>query len=184
MNGDTVMKLTLALSALISLTACAVADVSSGPKVGDKIPPLPVFAATGEFKDKTVDLAKERGDKPAVYVFVQAEHWGRPMFRFIKKLDEGIPEEVKDAAVVAVWLGEKPDDYKEYLPKISQYFSAAALTVFTGEKAGPKDWGINLDAHITVVVAAKGKVAAALGFQSVNDTDAPTIREALKNALK
>ena len=178
------MRIWLAILLILALAPSAWADVSSGPKVGDKIPPLPVFAATGEFKDKCVDFAKERGDKPTVYVFVQAEHWGRPMFRFIKKLDEVIPEEAKDAAVVAVWLGDKPDDYKEYLPKISQYFSAAALTVFTGEKSGPKDWGINLDAHITVVVAAKGKVAAAFGFQSVNDTDAPMVRDALKNAVK
>lgn len=178
------MRPTMVMTAIMTLTSGAWADVSSGPKAGESIPPLPVFAASGALKEKNVDFAKERGDKPTVYVFVQAEHWSRPAFRFIRKLDEVIPEEAKDAVVVAIWLGEKPDDYKEYLPKISQYFSTTALTVFTGEKSGPKDWGINLDAHVTVVVTTKAKVAAAFGFQSLNDTDAPTIRDALKKAVK
>lgn len=159
------------------------ADVASGPKVGEKPPPLPVFAVTGDPKDKDVDYSAQRKDKPTVFLFVQQEHWGRPMFRFIKKLDEIVPEVTEGAMPVAVWLTEKPDESKEYLPKISQYFNAAPLTVFTGEKSGPKDWGVNLDAHVTAVVVHKGKVVASFGYQSVNETDATAVRDALKKAL-
>src|SRR5712691_10050540 len=103
------MRLVLVISVMLALSTAAWAEVISGPKVGDKLPALPVYAVTGEPKEKDLDYAKERDNKPTVYVFVQAEHWGRPMFRFVKKLDEVIPNESKEAAVVAVWLGEKPD---------------------------------------------------------------------------
>ena len=84
---------------------------------------------------------------------------------------------------VAIWLTEKPDDAKEYLPKISQYFKGAALTVFGGV-AGPKDWGINTDAHLTAVVAHKGKVVKSFGYMSLNETDVPEVIAALKKATK
>src|SRR5713226_495220 len=178
------MRVVLTLVLVLIVGAAALADVASGPKEGEKAAALPVYAFTGDPKEKDVDYITTRKDKPTVYVFVNQEKWGRPMFQFIKKLDELLPEVNEDAAPVAVWLTEKPDEAKEYLPKISQYFKGTPLTVFTGEKAGPKDWGINLDAHVTAVVVNKGKVVASFGYQSVNGTDADGVRDALKKALK
>jgi hypothetical protein len=151
----------------------------SGPKEDAKVAPLKVYAVTGEPKDKEVDYAGLRKGKPTVYVFVSARDFDRPMFRFIKKLDEDLPE---DGLVVAVWLTDDADKSKEYLPKIAQYFKGAALTVF-GTTEGPKDWGINSDARLTAVVAHKGKVVKSLGYQSLNETDAPEVIEALKKAI-
>jgi hypothetical protein len=169
---------------VLGLAGLLWADVASGPKEGEKVAALPVYAVTGDPKEKDVDYAAVRKGKPTVFVFVQQEKWDRPMFRFLKKLDEVLPEVNEAATPVAVWLTEKPDGAKEYLPKIVQYFKGTPLTVFTGDKSGPKDWGINPDAHVTVVVAAEGKVVASFGYQSVNETDAAAIRDALKKALK
>ena len=178
------MRTSLSIMVLMILAGSLRADVTSGPKEGEKVAALPVYSVTGEPKDKDVDYAAARKDKPTVYIFVQNEKWDRPMFRFIKKLDDALPEVNEAAILVAVWLTEKPDDAKEYLPKISQYFKGTSLTVFTGEKAGPKDWGINADAHVTAVVVTQGKVVASFGYQSVNETDAAAVRDALKKALK
>jgi hypothetical protein len=156
------------------------ADVASGPKEGEKVAPLKVYAVTGEPKDKEVDYADLRKDKATVYVFVSAKEFSREVFRFLKKLDEDLAE---DGMVVAVWLTDDADKSKEYLPKIAQYFKAAALMVF-GSAAGPKDWGINADAHLTAVVAHKGKVVKSFGYLSPNETDAPEVVEALKKAIK
>src|SRR5262249_10257488 len=105
--------------ALLLTASLAVADVASGPKAGDKAAELKVFAVTGESKDKDINYTELRKDKPTVYVFVQADKWDRPMFRFVKTLDE----KVGDAGqVVAVWLTDDSNKSKEYLPKISQYF--------------------------------------------------------------
>jgi len=177
------MRLLMSAAVVLITVAALRADVASGPKEGDKVSALPVFAVTGDPKDKDVNYVEQRKEKPTVFVFVQAEHWSRPMFRFVKKLDEILPELSEDAIPVAVWLAEKPDESKDYLPKISQYFTKTPLTVFTGEKAGPKDWGLNVDAHATAVVVNKGKVVASFGYQSLNDTDATSVRDALKKAL-
>ena len=63
----------------------------------------------------------------------------------------------------------------------SVQYEATALTV-SGAKEGPKGWNVNGDAHVTAVVASKGKVAAAFGYRSVNETDVPALRAALKKA--
>jgi hypothetical protein len=174
------MRAILASAILAGIATLARADVESGPKEGDKAAALKVFAVTGDPKDKEVDYADLRKDKPTIYVFVSAENFSRPMFRYIKTLDEKVGE---DALVVAVWLNDDADKSKEYLGKISKYFTNAALTVF-GENAGPKDWGINTDAHLTAVVVNKGKVVKSFGYMSLNDTDVPPVVEALKKAIK
>ncbi len=105
------------------------------------------------------------------------------MFRFMKSLDESITKDLEDVYGVAVWLTEDEDKSKEYLPRISTYFQTTALTVFRG-KDGPEGWGINSDAHLTVVVANKGKVVARFGYNSVNETDTPTVLKELKKVAK
>jgi hypothetical protein len=159
-------------------------DVASGPTKGEKTPALKVFDATGPHKDKEVDFTADRGDKPTVYVFIAADKWTRPMARFLKRLDAGVKEDDANAYIVAVWLSDKPDDSKAYLPRAQQSLGleTTALTVYPGEKSGPNGWGINTDAHVTVAVANKAKVAGAFGYRSINDTDVPAVRDALRKA--
>ena len=175
----TTRLLTVSLLGLLA-AGLARADVASGPKQGEKVVPLKVYAVTGDPKDKEVDYAELRKDKPTVYVFVSAKEFDRPMFRFLKKLDEDLGD---DGLVVAVWLTEDTDKSKEYLPKISQYFKGAALTVFGGT-AGPKDWAINADAHLTAVIANQRKVVKSFGYLSLNETDVPAVVESLKKTIK
>jgi hypothetical protein len=165
---------------LLGLLTVGLADLASGPKEADKAPPLKVYAITGEPKDKQVDYAELRQDKPTAYVFVSAKDFDRPMFRFLKKLDEDVGD---DGLVVAVWLTEDVDKSKAYLPMIAHYFKGAVLTVFSGT-AGPKDWAINPDARLTAVVAHKGKVVKSFAYLSLNETDAPEVVEKLKKAIK
>lgn len=172
------LLLVLFVSGLVAGLACA--DVASGPKVGDKLAPLKVHAVTGEPKGKEVDYTDLRKDKPTVYAFVSAKDFGRPMFRFLKKLDEDVGDQ---GLVVVVWLTDDVDKAKAYLPKIAQYFTGAALTVFSGT-AGPKDWAINPDAHLTAVVAHKGKVVKSFGYRSLNETDVPEVVKTLKKAIR
>src|SRR5262245_62638259 len=94
------------------------ADVASGPKEGDKAPELKVYAVTGESKEKDVNYTELRKDKPTVYVFVRADKWDRPMFRFVKTLDEKLGDA---GLVVAVWLRDDADKSKQDLPDIWQY---------------------------------------------------------------
>ena len=50
-------------------------------------------------------------------------------------------------------------------------------------QSGPNNWGVNADAHLTVVVAHKGKVAKSFALTSVNETDVKPVLDELKKAL-
>ena len=159
--------------AALALTTTARADVTSGPKVGDKLEDFKVFGVVGSIEGKEGSYVNDRKDEPAVYVFVQQAHWSRPMARFLKTLDTAAKEANDTVFVSAIWLTESPDKAKDYLPKAqtSLNFANTSLGVFEGEKSGPNNWGINADAHLTVVVAHQGKAVAVFAMDSVNETD-------------
>ena len=161
-------------------------DVSSGPESGTKVPELKVYDATGAHKEKDVDYSADRKDKPTVYLFINAEKFDRPMNRFMKTLDGAVKKDFEGAYVVAVWVGGDADKTKELLPRVQQsvQYEATALTLFAGDKEGPKGWGVNADVRLTAVVANKAKVTARFGYQSVNETDVPKVKEALEKAIK
>src|SRR5437660_390556 len=78
---------------------------------------LKAFGLVGSVENKEADFAAERKDAPTIYLFVQTEHFGRPMARFIKTLDGEIGKADDKAAAIAIWVGEKEsfEKNKEYL---------------------------------------------------------------------
>jgi hypothetical protein len=174
------------VAALLAAPAgVAAADLKSGPAVGGKVAALKVFAVTGAKSGQEVDYPAQRGEKPTVYLFVSAGHWDRPAARYLRAIDRGLPEASAQAEAVAVWLTEKPDEAKDYLPKLQQslQFQTTALTVDTGEKGGPADWNINGEAAITAVVAHRGQVVATFAYRTVNEKDAGAAIEAVRKAV-
>jgi hypothetical protein len=171
--------------ALVLTTGSAIADVASGPDAGAAVAPLKVLAVTGTHEGKELDIAAERKDKATVYLFIPNDKWDRPMARYLKTLDKELAGGKEKAEIVAVWLTDQLDQTKEYLPKMQQslMMEATNLTAFIGAKAGPKDWRINDMAHLTAVVAVRGKVAATFAYQSLNETDVPTVVKALQKAV-
>jgi hypothetical protein len=148
----------------------------SGPSAGSKLAALKATAAYGDDAGKEIDLTEKRKDKPTVFVFVRADKWDRPMYRFLRTLDEIVKKERDDMRVIAVWVSDDPDKSKEYLQRAEATLKMMEQTTFAYVgKEGPKDWNINSDAHLTAVVVEKGKVGASLGFTSVNETDAKDV---------
>jgi hypothetical protein len=170
---------------LLLAAALVAADVESGPKAGEKVGPLKVFAVTGPVEGKEVNYAAERKDAPTVYLFVNAEKFSRPMARFLKTLDGKLGDVSDDAEAVAVWVGGDAGKNKEYLPRAqtSLKFDKTALTAFAGGAGGPNGWGVNNDAHLTVVLANKGKVVKSFAFVSVNATDVRPVLAAFRKAV-
>ena len=180
------LRIAALLLLLSTLNASAsAADIVTGPAAG-KTPELKVFDATGPNTGSEVDYTADRKEKPTIYVFVAADKWDRPVARFLKELDKAVEKSGDDGYIVAVWLTDDVAKSKEYLPKaqMSLSFQRTALTCFPGEKAGPKDWNISGDAHLTAVVANKGKVLKNFGYVSINETDVPTVMEEFKKALE
>jgi hypothetical protein len=180
------MRRALASILLLVCSSFAVADVESGPKAGAAVAPLKVFAITGAIEGKEVDYAKERKDEPTVYFFVNAEKFSRPMNKFMLAIDGKLADASDKAMSVIVWTGGDFEKNKEYMPKLQKAvsYSKSALTVFDGDANGPKDWGLNSAAHLTVVVTNAGKVVKSFAYESVNETDAKDVIEALKKATE
>ena len=177
-----------ALAALVVALTGSAQDVDSGPKAGEKVAALKAFGLVGAVEGKEADFAADRKADPTVYVFVQSEHFGRPTARFIKVLDGKVKEANEKAGVVAVWLGDK-DAFaknKDYLPRVQMSIKLenTSVAAHDGEKSGPNGWGINADAHVTVVVADKGTVAKTFAFVSVNETDVRPVLAAVKGEKK
>jgi hypothetical protein len=173
------------LFALIAVTTVSLAwAVDSGPKAEEKVADLEVFAATGVHENKEINAVKERGEKPTVYLFVNADKFSRPMARYLRELDTKIAETADKAEVVITWVSGDYEKNKEYLPKVntSLKFGHSMLCVFKGDE--PKGWAINSDAHLTSVVVVKGKVVKSFAYVSVNDTDVKPVLEELKKATK
>jgi hypothetical protein len=175
-------RVLVAAALLVAPMSGRAQDVPSGPPRGERVPALKVYDVTGEHGGKEVDYTAERKGRPTVYLFVRADKFDRPMNRFLKALDTAAKKDSPDAYLVAVWLTEDPEKTKGLLPRVQQsvQYEATALTYHPGDLAGPKGWGINPDAHLTAVVANKGRVVAVFGYKSVNETDAPPVRKALE----
>jgi hypothetical protein len=177
-------RLAAVLGLALVLVPGARAD-ESGPKAGEKVEPLKAFGLVGPVENKEADFAAERKDAPTVYLFVQGEHFSRPMARFIKVLDDEIGKADEKAAAIAVWLGDKDsfEKNKEYLPRVQMSIKLEKTAIAAlGEKSGPNGWGINPDTHLTVVVANKGKVVKSFALTSVNETDVRPVLMELKKA--
>ena len=142
-----------------------------------------VYDSTGPLADKEVDSAADRKDKPAVYVFVVADKWDRPVARFLRELDAEVQKH-DDAQIVAVWLTEDVGATKKYLPLAQQslQFKATALTCFPVAKKTPEFWGINLEAGVTAVVAKQSRVVGSLGFRTAVENDVKAVMEVLGKA--
>lgn len=179
------MRSTLyALIAVLGLAASVHAEPPSGPAVGKKLAPLRVFAATGPQEGKELDYVAERGERLTVFVFIR--EWDRPVARFLKTLDSAVREESAQGTVVATWLTDEIEKTKSYLPLAQQSLKleATPLTVFPGDRNGPNDWDLNPGARVTVVVARGAAARTSFGFGSINETDVPMVREAIRKALK
>jgi hypothetical protein len=176
---------------LLGGTLLGLADVPSGLQAGSSLPALPAYGVIGLVEGKEVDFVQQRRDALTVYVFVPAEDngipkGGRPVARFLKTLDEEIGR-WNEAAVVAIWLGEKAfQQHQEYLPRFQQSvrLSRTSLAAYAGEPGGPPQWGIHPQATLTVVVAHRGRVVRTLSYDSVQDTDVPAVIEVLKQLEK
>lgn len=155
----------------------ASAQVNSGPSVDAKIEPLKLIWATGDAIGQEADGANECKEKTTLYVFVRADRWERPVARFLRTLDQDLASHRNDIRIVAVWLTDDVEKSKNYLPIAQQSLKLSQTTfaVYPDGVTGPNGWGINGEAHITIVIGHAQKVVASFGYRSVSDSDVPTV---------
>ena len=152
-------------------------QVQSGPDRGSQLTPLKVASIIGDGAGEELDFVARREGRPTLYLFVQADKWDRPVARFMSTLDKELAKSRSDVAIVAVWLTDDVEKSKEYLPRAQQSInlSQTTLAVYPGDKNGPAGWSINSGAHLTAIVAEKGRVVASFGYRSLNETNVPEV---------
>ena len=179
------MRTISSLCVLLCLTVSGFAqDVASGPDAGTNIPALKVKVKSGDFVDKTLDIAAKRKADPTFYVFIPKDKRSRPMHRFLIELSKTTQKNIKKGQLVVVWLTDDAKATDAYLAKIAnnyyQNYPITNFAYFPGAKTGPEKWTINDQADITITVAKNGKVAASLGYNSVNATVVREVMAAYK----
>jgi hypothetical protein len=159
-------------------------DIESGLKAGEKVPELKAFGLVGDIKEKSADFAKERGELPTVYLFVNNAKFDRPMAQYFRELDRKVGDAAEKSQIVIVWIGGDLENHKTRLPYIHGIFKLdrTSIAAYEGEAPGPNGWGLNADAHLTTIVAHKGKVIKSFAYESVNETAVPKVLDELKKA--
>ncbi|MBN8627310.1 MAG: hypothetical protein J0M17_17670 [Planctomycetes bacterium] len=172
--------LVLLVAALQSAVVFAADDA-----VGKPLAPLSVELLQPSGAYEVVDVAATAQEKPIVYVLIPSSRWDRPVARFLKTLDDKLPDASATAEVRAVWLTGEIEATKEYLPKVVQslQFQRTTLGAFNDD-SGPEGWQPGGEAQALVVVARHGKAAARFVFGSINETDVPQVTDALTKALE
>ncbi len=171
------------MRSLIVLTlfaGVAMADVESGPKPDAKVADLKVTFATGANEGKEMNIPGERKDEPTVYLFVNSSKFSRPIAQFMRQLDGKLGETNAKAYAYAVWVGAEGDKTKDYLPRVNESIKLTKTDMAWTKTAAPEGWGLNDDAHLTVVVTKDKKVSKVFAWISVSDKDVPKVLEAVK----
>lgn len=176
------MKRSLApLAVTLAVCVHSLGFADSGPAAKADVLALKVDAVAGLVTGETKNFAAERKDQPTIYLFVQADKFDRPIARFIKVLDQELGKERPDVQIIAVWLTDDVEKSKAYLPRaqMSLNLSQTVWSVYTGDKAGPAGWNIDVAASVTAVVADGPKVVKSFDYISVNDTVVPDVLKVL-----
>jgi hypothetical protein len=162
----------------VTLTAWAADEpaLKSGPEAGKDLPgPFHPYNVTGKRAGDFHDVLSEQGLDPIVLIFVRGTQEGDPLKKLLAGLDSVVEKNSKTRiAVAAVFLSEdlkdvvKNDDLrKKYVEKLETVKTDAKLNnviLCLDNADGPKEYALNADAEVTVLVCNRLKVVANFAF--------------------
>lgn len=164
-----------AFSATVTL-----ADVESGPAVGQVVSSLKVSPVENGQPGQVIDVSVQHGEQPTVYVFLSGSRFDRPAGRFIKTLDTAMQKRQMLHPTLQVVIVYMVDDAAMGATRVtaiqgSLKLAASQWTVWKDGATSPDGWAVNDRASVTAVVVDKKIVTANFGFDSINDTVVPMI---------
>ena len=99
------------------------------------------------------------GGRPVVMVF--AKETGDALASLVKEIDKVVAEnQDKKAASFVNIIGEDREKLEEVAKKFGEPFENVAVVVPVEFEAGPKDFGVNPEAGVTVMIYRGAKVTA------------------------
>lgn len=170
----------LAIKTAVMITGLALAGDSfpSGPQAGQKLTPFKVLAFSGPEAGKEVELFKQAKGQPLLLIFVH--RITRPGLKFLRPIDKLAAELTADKLHgQIVWLDDR-DKAKEYLERARKSLNLEIpIAISLDGKDGPAGYGLNDKVTLTVLLARKNEVVANFALVDPNETDAPSVRQAI-----
>jgi len=168
------------LSLAFAAGAFAAGDLTSGPKVGDKLADFKAHGFSGPMEGKEFAPLKEAKDGPTLLIFVH--QITRPALKCLRPIDAYAAKAEKLAGHI-VWLGEK-EKSEEYLKRAKNSLNfQLPICIAADGKDGPPAYGLNDRAALTILLAKDGKVVGNFAFTDPNDTDSPKVVAAVAKLL-
>lgn len=155
---------------VLSFAGIAVAEVTSGPQVGDKVGAFEVTKVAGNPDDGVADGRKlcyrcKMGARPVVMLFARTAD--DRLAKLLKKLDEELEEHKDDKLSGFVnMIGADEDSLKKAAAEFATKHGIKRIAFVVPEDAknGPEDLKIAPDADLTVVCYKEGTVKANHAF--------------------
>jgi hypothetical protein len=180
-------------SILLSVVVCLVAsafselradDPVSGPKAGEVAAGFEIEVAVGDDAGKTLDPLKPLADKPVLVIFIS--EMTRPAFGLLKLLDKyGRLRQPEGLEVVIVRVSDDPVATAKHAKILYDLYDVKSTTgVAVGGKAGPKDYNLNEEAQMTVLLLDKEhKVLQNLARRAPDRQDFDIVRKEIDKLL-
>ncbi len=173
--------------ALCSAFGCSVTrgdEPVSGPKVGEAAGAFEMEIATGDDAGKTLDPIKPLKDQPVLVIFIS--EMNRPAFGLLKLLDKyGRLRQPEGLEVLIVRVSDDAAGTAKHAKILYDLYDVKSTAgVATGGKAGPKDYSLNEEAQMTVLLVDKErKVLMNLARRAPDRQDFDEVRKSIDKLL-
>lgn len=182
------MRITTAFTILVCLVArpsvSRADDPVSGPKVGETAGAFEIEVATGDDAGKKLDPIKPLKDKPVLVIFIS--EMNRPGFGLLKLLDKyGRLRQPEGLEVLIVRVTDDAAGAAKQAKVLYDLYDVKSTAgVATGGKAGPKDYNLNEDAQMTILLADKEhKVLLNMARRAPDRQDFDEVRKSIDKLL-
>lgn len=130
-------------------------DLKSGLEIGKPAPGFEIQVATGDDAGKPIDFLKKWDRKPVLVIFVG--EMSRPAFGLLKQLDKyGRLRQPEGLEVLLVRVTDDTDGAVRQSKLFYDNYDVKSPAGFVAEgKKGPKDYGLNAEAQMTVLLLDK-----------------------------
>lgn len=176
--------LTIALCLFTGRAMVHADEPVSGPKVGEAAGTFEMEVATGDDAGKTLDPIKPLKDKPVLVIFIS--EMNRPGFGLLKMLDKyGRLRQPEGLEVLIVRVSDDaPGAAKHARILYDLYDVKSTAGVAVGGKAGPKDYNLNEEAQMTVLLVDKEhKVLMNMARRAPDRQDFDEVRKSIDKLL-
>lgn len=161
----------------------AAEELVSGPVAGTAIPSARVYAASGPFSGREVDLREELGSSPGAVLFVQ--ELSRNVAPMVRAFDE-FSEELAPLGFegYTVLLHGDRNQGEERVATVSRALRLARPMFLSLEGVeGPGGYALARTCTLTLVTFRDGRVLDSRGYKDTGENDVPALRKALESAV-